>query len=314
MHGIGLAPGILQRDKVAGHGMMPKDLAMFGRKGDTMVAHISPKEAKMMMKKGGKGTINPMTGLPEFAEDDGGNDDGGSFGGDGMGGDDSLGGDSLGGDMGSENADRDAGMGMADNANSLDGYGGGYADFGDGAMPGGGFHQGGMMGETTEEMASSLEDAGSIKESDSSQQPSWTDKFGKYVSGIMGAKAANVVASGLLTALGVTNPIVGLGLGIGSSIIGGKLGRGAYDRGIDPADMAELNERSTKESLTPGRDTATAMDMEAPASGVAASQAAPSQLQAASPNIQRVPQVRLGLQYQSLTGQRPRPTASTLYR
>ena len=139
--------------------MTPIDRAAgFGRFGDTMLAHISPEEARILKMLGGSGTRNPVTGLPEFFGENGGGDDSsgldGSFGGD-MGGGfgDSYGADSFGGgDMGSENADRDAGMGMADNANSLDGYGGGYADFGDGAMPGGGFHQGGMMGETTEEM------------------------------------------------------------------------------------------------------------------------------------------------------------------
>ena len=50
-------------------------LASKGRYGDTMVAHINPQEAQMLMKEGGSGTINPMTGLPEFfdwADDSGG--------------------------------------------------------------------------------------------------------------------------------------------------------------------------------------------------------------------------------------------------
>ena len=42
------------------------DLASMGRKGDTMLAHINPQEAEMLMEEGGSGTINPMTGLPEF--------------------------------------------------------------------------------------------------------------------------------------------------------------------------------------------------------------------------------------------------------
>jgi len=54
------------------------DLASMGRFGDTIVAHINPQEAQMLMEEGGSGTINPMTGLPEFfwsadtsADDDG---------------------------------------------------------------------------------------------------------------------------------------------------------------------------------------------------------------------------------------------------
>ena len=42
------------------------DLASMGRFGDTIVAHINPQEAQMLMEEGGSGTINPMTGLPEF--------------------------------------------------------------------------------------------------------------------------------------------------------------------------------------------------------------------------------------------------------
>jgi len=37
-----------------------------GRYGDTMLAHITPKEAAKLKSEGGAGTINPDTGLPEF--------------------------------------------------------------------------------------------------------------------------------------------------------------------------------------------------------------------------------------------------------
>jgi hypothetical protein len=37
-----------------------------GRGNDTMLAHITPKEAKMLRSKGGMGIINPSTGLPEY--------------------------------------------------------------------------------------------------------------------------------------------------------------------------------------------------------------------------------------------------------
>jgi hypothetical protein len=37
-----------------------------GRGGDTMLAHINPREAEMLRRAGGGGTINPETGLPEF--------------------------------------------------------------------------------------------------------------------------------------------------------------------------------------------------------------------------------------------------------
>jgi hypothetical protein len=43
-----------------------KALASYGRNGDTMLAHITPAEARMLKKRGGSGTVNPVTGLPEF--------------------------------------------------------------------------------------------------------------------------------------------------------------------------------------------------------------------------------------------------------
>jgi hypothetical protein len=41
-------------------------MASQGRNGDTMLAHITPQEAQLLKSRGGSGTINPTTGLPEF--------------------------------------------------------------------------------------------------------------------------------------------------------------------------------------------------------------------------------------------------------
>jgi hypothetical protein len=41
-------------------------LASQGRRGDTMLAHITPEEAQLLRSRGGAGTINPNTGMPEF--------------------------------------------------------------------------------------------------------------------------------------------------------------------------------------------------------------------------------------------------------
>ena len=41
-------------------------LASKGRGGDRILAHITPEEAAMLRDRGGAGTINPVTGLPEF--------------------------------------------------------------------------------------------------------------------------------------------------------------------------------------------------------------------------------------------------------
>ena len=40
-----------------------------GRGRDTVLAHITPKEAALLKKRGGSGSMNPATGLPEFQED-----------------------------------------------------------------------------------------------------------------------------------------------------------------------------------------------------------------------------------------------------
>jgi hypothetical protein len=44
----------------------PKDLAKYGRNGDSIVAHITKDEAALLKARGGSGTTNPKTGLPEF--------------------------------------------------------------------------------------------------------------------------------------------------------------------------------------------------------------------------------------------------------
>ena len=45
-------------------------LRSHGRRGDSVLAHITPKEAALLKRRGGSGTINPDTGLPEFFEDE----------------------------------------------------------------------------------------------------------------------------------------------------------------------------------------------------------------------------------------------------
>ena len=47
-----------------------RELARFGQNGDTILAHINPQEARLLKRMGGSGTINPITGLPQFDFDD----------------------------------------------------------------------------------------------------------------------------------------------------------------------------------------------------------------------------------------------------
>ncbi len=61
--------GSLSNGKMVDPVMMRKmamQMQKQGRKGDTMLAHINPQEARMLKRRGGSGTINPMTGLPEY--------------------------------------------------------------------------------------------------------------------------------------------------------------------------------------------------------------------------------------------------------
>jgi len=58
---------------MTGGGRSVEELAdmvrQFGRGRDKILAHITPEEAAKLKEMGGRGTINPMTGLPEFQED-----------------------------------------------------------------------------------------------------------------------------------------------------------------------------------------------------------------------------------------------------
>jgi hypothetical protein len=49
--------------------MLAKLLQSYGRKGDKMLAHITPEEAQRLEDEGGSGTINPHTGLPEYYDE-----------------------------------------------------------------------------------------------------------------------------------------------------------------------------------------------------------------------------------------------------
>jgi hypothetical protein len=54
------------QERLKQNGFAKGGLASLGRHGDTMLAHINPREAAMLKRMGGSGTINPRTGLPEY--------------------------------------------------------------------------------------------------------------------------------------------------------------------------------------------------------------------------------------------------------
>jgi hypothetical protein len=49
---------------------LAKKVRAAGRGRDTVLAHITPAEAKLLKARGGRGSVNPKTGLPEFEDDD----------------------------------------------------------------------------------------------------------------------------------------------------------------------------------------------------------------------------------------------------
>jgi hypothetical protein len=48
---------------------LAKKVRAQGRGRDTVLAHITPAEAKLLKARGGRGSVNPKTGLPEFEDD-----------------------------------------------------------------------------------------------------------------------------------------------------------------------------------------------------------------------------------------------------
>lgn len=54
--------------------MAAQKLAKDGVHGDTILAHIGPQEAALLKQRGGAGTINPRSGLPQFYDTGGGSD------------------------------------------------------------------------------------------------------------------------------------------------------------------------------------------------------------------------------------------------
>jgi hypothetical protein len=60
------APQAFAKGGIAQLKPLAAEMAKMGRKGDSMLAHITPSEARMLRRNGGSGTTNPMTGLPEF--------------------------------------------------------------------------------------------------------------------------------------------------------------------------------------------------------------------------------------------------------
>jgi hypothetical protein len=100
--------------------VLAKALAKHGRKGDTVLAHINPQEAKLLDRITDGVSINPITGLPEFAD----SGEAGATGDYGGGGAAESGSGGYGGDAEAEAAAAEAEMGLNDDTDVSAGIGG----------------------------------------------------------------------------------------------------------------------------------------------------------------------------------------------
>ena len=94
-----------------------KHAADMGINGDTMLAHINPREAQLLKDHGGSGKTNPKTGLPMFEEGDGS--------GEGQGGQGEQGGQGSQGEQGSQGNQGE--QGSQGSQGEQGGYGGGMS-------------------------------------------------------------------------------------------------------------------------------------------------------------------------------------------
>lgn len=60
------APMQLAQGGIASLSPIALEISRMGRGEDKMLAHITPGEARMLRRRGGRGSVNPVTGLPEY--------------------------------------------------------------------------------------------------------------------------------------------------------------------------------------------------------------------------------------------------------
>lgn len=235
----------------------PQILAQLGRRGDTMVAHISPQEAAILKMLGGSGGINPYTGMPEFW-DDGGNDPGGEG---GMGGSGAAGG-----------PDSDA------SSQSSDAFGVGSQEAQDNPT-----NSIGMSDEDRANLSEILSDMEANAQANRSDFSYAVDKFAAPVAGLV----LGPFGYGLASAAQGKGAQAGLGIGatIGSVAgpIGGMLG-GLAGYGIgysidnfgigapSPEEMSSLDDQSTGRNGGGNDYSSLAQNMVAGPSGVSTAQ------------------------------------------
>jgi len=213
-------------------------LAKHGRGGDTMLAHITPREVEILKREGGSGSKNPRTGLLEFFDT-------------GAGGTDNGGGTGIGGGDTSAGASMDTGLG---GQSAMDAVGNAGAAMG-GSMAGA-IGGGGMTGMTaTSEAAAGLGfgNASQGLAPDSApalDAPGWLDRnvtpggiFGTIAKGLAGMVIGGPVVSGL----SMLDTLSGK---LGGPSLGGLLNdHGIRDGGLRGGTSAGSGEEGTAASL-----------------------------------------------------------------
>ena len=228
-------------------------LERYGRNGDTMLAHISTKEADLLeRRRGGKGpSINPVTGKREFwGGDDGGRDDNNGPGGGGRGESTSAGEGSA-----STSGVGDGTAGTGNNGRGDNGGGGsGFGGLGGGVGPGGFFSE----NEDLSREDAISERAGGVNWNDYQMQGyAKAGTFGRLGGEIVSPSvkasrwgAPTAQAPGILgPMMGVlAGPAFGLAMGLGAA-----MGR-AQTPAEQAASMAEMSERGAMNSTGAERD------------------------------------------------------------
>jgi hypothetical protein len=192
-----------------------QDLSKYGKGNDTLVAHISPREAMILKMFGGSGTINKDTGLFEFNDD-------GPGGGQGEG---SPGGDSGVGESGGIGSAAEAAANAAAQGIGLTGTSS-VNDMGQPSMAidatpeSQSTHQGGVLGMSVDELnneesvssATSLDTMSRSKstmETISDMIGNIVHGFGHTAKGMAGAKAGALIGNALIPGLGIPLGILG---------------------------------------------------------------------------------------------------------
>jgi hypothetical protein len=207
---------------------LARSLEAKGRNGDTLVAHISPREAMILRLLGGAGTRNPATGLPEFYMSSAGPSGGGTGKADR---DAANAGTALGGDRGGNsgrgNENSATGRRAASQRDTT--YGGGYGLNG-GTSVSRGLSPGALsyaspnapMSESLAQAQATLDKR--VADALNQGNTGW-DKFGNFIAHSLGFNEQNPM---------------GVGLGLGASAPNPQTGAPADPRtgwGFDPAGL-----------------------------------------------------------------------------